>query len=182
MNCDQAKPYLYDRVLEGVRDKDAEAHIAACETCKAELADLELTRKLMRQGLPEEEPARRIAFVADKPSANPLRFWQWSFAGAAAFAMLFAVLAFRHSAAVAPASGASFTKAEVEAIVNQAVAASEQRQRAEIAGVIQNAAERMSDQLHYLESTQSQVYKQSEQNRADLRQVAALVGREGIRQ
>ena len=48
--------------------------------------------------------------------------------------------------------------------------------RAEMAGVIQTAAERMSDQLHYLESSQSQVYKQEEQNHAELRQVTALMG------
>src|SRR5437773_2084917 len=107
MNCDEAKPYLYDRVLEGVRDKDAEAHLASCETCKA----------------------------------------------------------------------------EVETIVNQAVAASEQRQRAEIAGVIQNASERMSEQLHYLESAQSQSYKQAELNHAEIRQFNRLLGSgAGVRQ
>src|ERR1022692_4826378 len=100
MNCEQAKPYLYDRALdEGARDADAEAHLATCAECRAELTDLELTRKLMRQGLPEEEPPRRIAFVADAPARNPLRFWQWSFAGAAVVAMLFAVLAIRRPAA-----------------------------------------------------------------------------------
>ena len=187
MKCDEAKPYLYDRVLEGVRNEDAEKHLASCESCRGELADLELTKKLMRQGLPEEEPGRRIAFVTDAPVAarNPLRFWQWSFAGAAAFAILFAVLAIRNNAPVATPAvhQASFTRVEVETLVNQAVAASEQRQRAEMAGVIQTAAERMSEQLHYLESTQTQVYKQSEQNRADLRQVTALMGgREGVRQ
>jgi hypothetical protein len=194
MNCEQAKPYLYDRALNEItRDPEAEAHVAACQVCRAELADLELTRKLMRQGLPEEEPRRRIAFVADPPAPahNPLRFWQWSFAGAAAVAMLFAVLAIRRPSPTAPIASptatsapiATFTRADVDAIVAQAVAASEQRQRAETAQVIQAAAQDMSEQLHYLHSTQSQVYKQSEQNRSDLRQVAVLLsGREGVRQ
>jgi len=188
MNCEQAKPYLYDRALnEDTRDPEAEAHLATCAGCRAELADLELTRKLMRQGLPEEEPPRRIAFVADAPVAarHPLRFWQWSFAGAAMVAMLFAVLAIRRPSppAVASVPTATFTRADVDAIVAQAVAASEQRQRAETAAVIQAAAQNMSEQLHYLQSTQTQVYKQSEQNRSDLRQVAALIGgREGVRQ
>jgi hypothetical protein len=52
--------------------------------------------------------------------------------------------------------------------------------------VIQGAAQRMAEQFHYLESTQSQVYRQTEQNRADLREVSALIGgpagREGVRQ
>ena len=192
MNCEEAKPYLYDRVLEGTRHTEAEAHLANCAECRAELADLELTRKLVRQGLPNEEPPRRIAFVADAvdkvPAHNPLRFWQWSFAGAAAVAMLFAVLAIRRPAApaasLAPApSAATFTRADVDAIVTQAVAASEERQRAGTAAVIQAAAQRMSEQLHYLQSTQTQVYRQSEQNRSDLRQVTALIGaREGVRQ
>jgi predicted anti-sigma-YlaC factor YlaD len=189
MNCEQVKSFLYDRALEGAANpgapnQDLDAHLATCQACQTELADLELTHKLMRQGLPEEEPARRIVFTAEasRYTANPLRFWQWSFAGAATFAMLFAVLAFRRPAVVAAPSpaatpvAATFTRTDVEKIVNQAVAASEERQKMEMANVIHSAAERMSDQLHYLQSSQTQVYKQTEQNRADLRQVTALMG------
>src|SRR6266404_7250583 len=167
MNCEQVKSFLYDRALEGAPNQDLDAHLATCQACQSELADLELTHKLMRQGLPEEEPARRIVFAADSPRYNPLRFWQWSFGGAAAFAMLFAVLAVRRPAVVASPSPAvatvgapTFTRAEVEQMVNQAVAASEERQKMEMANVIHSAAERMSDQLHYLQSSQTQVYKQ----------------------
>ena len=190
MNCEQAKPFLYDRALDEATSPELDQHLASCADCRAELADLELTRKLMLQGLPEEEPARRIAFVADKPAVayNPLRFWQWSFAGAAALALLFAVLAVRRPAPAASAD--TFTRAEVEAMiaksvtqaVNAAVNASEQRQQAQTAAVIQGAASRMAEQFHYLESTQTQVYRQTEQNRAELRQVDAIIGREGVRQ
>ena len=199
MNCEQAKPLLYDRALGEGASAELEQHLSSCADCRAELADLELTRKLMLQGLPEEEPARRIAFVADKPapssarafdsaavSYNPLRFWQWSFAGAAALALLFAVLVVRRPAPAASAD--MFTRAEVEALISksvaQAVNASEQRQQAQTAAVIQGAASRMAEQFHYLESTQTQVYRQTEQNRADLRQVDAIIGgaREGVRQ
>jgi hypothetical protein len=187
MNCEQAKPFLYDRALGESASTELDRHLAGCADCRAELADLELTRKLMLQGLPEEEPARRIAFVADKPAAsyNPLRFWQWSFAGAATLALLFAVLAVRRPAPIA--AGDTFTRAEVEALiaksVSQAVNASEQRQQAETAQVIQSAAQRMAEQFHYLESTQTQVYRATEQNRADLRQVNAIIGRgQGVRQ
>lgn len=226
MNCEQIKPYLCGRALgralgEDARDQDAEAHLAEahlanCADCRAELADLELTQKLMRQGLPEEEPPRRIAFVADSvaradtnaaPKWNPLRLWQWSFAGAMAVAMLFAGLVIgRPAGVVGPAGGlaaanvaepagasrtspvaapaaAGFSRAQVDSMIAQAVAASEQRQRAETAAVIQAAAVRMSEQLHYLQSTQTEVYKQSEQNRSDLRNVAALInGRQGVQQ
>jgi hypothetical protein len=184
MNCEQAKPLLYDRALGEGASVELDQHLGSCADCRAELADLELTRKLMLQGLPEEEPARRIAFVADKLAAayNPLRFWQWSFAGAAALALLFAVLAVRRP--TQPAD--TFTRAEVAAMieksVTQAVSASEQRQQAQTAAVIQSAGQRMAEQYHYLESTQTQVYRQTEQNRADLRQVDAIIGREGVRQ
>jgi hypothetical protein len=192
MNCEQAKSFLYDRVLEGAINPELDAHLSTCQACQSELADLALTHQLMRQGLPEEEPARRIVFaaeVAPRYNVNPLRFWQWSFAGAAAFALLFAALfvadVMRRPAVIAPATApapvataatSTFTRAEVEQIVNQAVAASEERQKMEMANVIHSAAERMSDQLHYLQSSQTQVYKQTEQNRADIRQVTALVG------
>jgi hypothetical protein len=196
MNCEQAKPLVYDRVLEGGANAELDRHLVSCADCRAELADLELTHKLMRQGLPEEEPPRRIAFVAEKPatpSYNPLRFWQWSFAGAAALALVFAVLAVWRPAGAPARSADTFTRAEVEALVKdavtksvaQAVSASEQRQQAQTTAVIQSAAQRMAEQFHYLESTQTQVYRETEQNRADLRQVAALVGgasREGVRQ
>src|SRR5947207_14925556 len=101
MNCQDAKPMLFDRLLEGGKNRDLDAHLSSCLACREELASLELTHKLMRQGLPEEEPPRRIAFVTDAPARNPLRFWQWSFAGAAAIAMMFAVLAIRRPAPVA---------------------------------------------------------------------------------
>ena|SRR5579871_2200714 len=185
MNCIEAKPFLYDYALEGTRTADLDAHLAACDSCRAELADLQLTHKLMRQGLPEEEPPRRISFVADAAPRHALRFWQWSFVGATAVAFLFAVMLIRRPAITS--SGPLLTRAEVDAMVAQkvaeAVSASEERQKAETAAVIQNAAERMGEQLHYLQSTQSQVYRQTEQNRSAIHDVALLVGgREGVRQ
>jgi hypothetical protein len=184
MNCEQAKPFLYDRALGERSSAELDQHLTGCADCRGELADLELTRKLMLQALPEEEPARRIAFVADKPAAafNPLRFWQWSFAGAAVLALLFAVLAVRRPAPAAD----TYTRAQVEALVAKSVAeavnVSEQRQQQQTAAVIHSAAERMAEQFHYLESNQTQVYRQTEQNRAELSQVSAIIGREGVRQ
>ena len=78
MNCNEAKPLLYDRALEGTPNKDLDHHLETCTACRADLTDLELTRKLMRQGLPEEEPPRRIAFVngcATSPTAH-LLIWR----------------------------------------------------------------------------------------------------------
>lgn len=183
MNCTDVKHLLFDATLGEVTDRTAvEQHLASCPGCRAELADLELTRKLLVQGLPEEEPARRIAFVTEAPKI-PLRFWQWSFAGAAAVAVLLAVLVVERPPQAGPAAptAASFTRADVQRIVDAAVKESEQRQRAQTAAIIQSAAARMSEQVHYLQSTQSIVYRQAEQNRSDLQQVSALIGQGGER-
>jgi anti-sigma factor RsiW len=170
MNCETYRKSLFEEAL-GEGSAELREHIKACPECRAELERLKLTRKLMVQGLPEEEPPRRIAFVAEKPQRNPLRFWQWSFAGAAAFAVFFAALALR------PQPAGTFTRAEVEQIVNARVQESEQRQRAELRGLLQNASQRMAEQLYTLEQTQSLTYKAAEQSRAEVQQVAALLGR-----
>jgi hypothetical protein len=171
--CEKFRQEIYDCALgEHELTTGAREHMAECPSCREELARLGLTQKLVRQGLPEEEPPRRIAFVAE-PRPNPLRFWQGSFAGATAFALLFAVLAWKRPA---PIGGAEFTRDEVAQIVREAVAASEQRQRATMEQVIQAAGERMREQLYQIQSMQSDVYRQTEQNRADLRHMAALVG------
>src|SRR5258706_10995541 len=94
MNCEAYRNSLFDEAL-GEGTAELREHLKSCAECRAELDRLKLTRKLLVQGLPEEEPPRRIVFTADKRVPNPLRFWQWSFAGAAAFALFFAVLAGR---------------------------------------------------------------------------------------
>lgn len=176
MNCEETKHLLYNAALGEETGSDLEQHLSSCAACREELAALQTTRRLLVHGLPEEEPPRRLAFVADVP-ARPslLRFWQWSFAGAMAMAMLFAVLAIRRPAPATTTAG--FTRAEVEQIVNAAVRQSEERQREETAKVIESAAKHMGEQLQYFERTQSIVYKQAEQNQADLQYVASVIGR-----
>ncbi len=170
MNCEAYRKSLFEEAL-GEGTAELRDHLKGCAECRAELDRLKLTRKLMVQGLPEEEPPRRIVFTADRPARNPLRFWQWSFAGAAAFAVFFAVLAMR------PQPVGTFTQAQVEQIVNTAVRDSEQRQRAELQGLLQNASQRMSEQIYTLERTQTLTYKAAEQSRSEIQQVAALMGR-----
>ena len=174
MSCEAYRNSLFDEAL-GEGTAELREHLKGCAECRAEFDRLKLTRKLMVQGLPEEEPPRRIVFTADKRAPNPLRFWQWGFAGAAAFAVIFAVLAMRKPAPVVPA--ATFTRAEVEQIVATAVRDSEQRQRAELQGLLQNASQRMSEQIYSLERTQTLTYKAAEQSRSEIQQVAALMGR-----
>jgi len=183
MSCDTYRKSLFEEAL-GEGSAELRAHLTDCAECRAELDRLKLTRKLMVQGLPEEEPPRRIVFTGERTAApNPLRFWQWSFAGAAAFAVFFAVLAVRKPASggVIPGSArvieAGFTRAEVDQIVAAAVRDSEQRQRAELQGLLQNASQRMSEQIYSLERTQTLTYKAAEQSRSEVQQVAALMGR-----
>src|SRR5207247_11227189 len=47
MNCQDAKPLLFDRLLEGGKNRDLDAHLSSCSACREELASLELTHKLM---------------------------------------------------------------------------------------------------------------------------------------
>jgi anti-sigma factor RsiW len=174
MNCEETKHHLYNAALGEETGPDFEQHLASCAACREELAALQMTRSLLVRGLPEEEPPRRLAFATDAPARpNPLRFWQWSFAGALALAMLFAALAVRRPVAVP----ASFTRVEVEQIVNAAVRQSEERQRAETAAVIQAAGKHLGEQLQYFEHTQNVVYRQAEQNRSDVRYLASVLGR-----
>lgn len=183
MDCNEIKNLLYDDAL-GEGTAAVKKHVQGCPACRAELDRLQMTRKLMLQGLPEEEPPRRIAFLAERPApTNPLRFWQWSFAGAAAFALFFAVMALRQPVtqiagpATTASPQASFSKAEVEQMVNAAVRDSEQRQRAETQQLLQTAGQRMAEQVYALQSTQSLTYRAAEQSRAEVQQVTALIGR-----
>lgn len=67
MTCGEAKQILMDLALQEAGPearKRVQAHLEECDTCRGQLADLNLTRKLLVQGLPEEEVPRRIAFIA----------------------------------------------------------------------------------------------------------------------
>ena len=182
MSCDTYRKSLFEEAL-GEGSAELRAHLKDCAECRAELDRLKLTRKLMVQGLPEEEPPRRIVFTGEftgerTAAPNPLRFWQWSFAGAAAFAVFFAVLVVRKPTPTVPITPtATFTRAEVEQMVSAAVRDSEQRQRAELQGLLQNASQRMSEQIYSLERTQTLTYKAAEQSRSEVQQVAALMSR-----
>lgn len=190
MSCEETKHLLYDAALGEETDRAALGrHLASCAACRAEFADLELTRKLLLQGLPEEEPARRIAFA---PAAPERRGWElggggwWAFAGAVAMALLLTVLPVRKPVvppAAPQATGVgsevpAFTRAEVEKIAAAAVEESERRHRSETAAMVNAAVTRLSDQMRYFERTQTLVYKQAEQNRSELETMAGLIGRD----
>jgi hypothetical protein len=107
MTCGEATQVLMDMVLDeaGAAERErVEAHLARCEACRAEMENLKLTRKLLVQGLPQEEVPRRIAFVAPSEGARPGGFgWLWSrtftvpLGAAAAIVLVAAGLALAHA-------------------------------------------------------------------------------------
>ena len=103
MTCGQAKQMLMDLALAEagpVERKQVQEHLQVCDACRAQLTDLDLARKLLVQGLPQEEVPRRIAFVAANQEAGLFGrsgFWRRAFAVpvgvAAAVALLVGALA-----------------------------------------------------------------------------------------
>jgi anti-sigma factor RsiW len=144
MSCSpfDLKDYFFGELPEPDR-KHTESHLAACASCRDELAALDLTRAALLS-VPDEEPPRRIAFVSDKVFEP--RWWQriWTsgpqlgFSAAALLAAAIVVHGFTMRP-VAPALTAAAVpdqviEAEVAkrvgAEVARVLAASEQRQLA----------------------------------------------------
>ena len=103
MTCGQAKQMLMDLALAEagpVERKQVQEHLQVCDACRDQLTDLDLARKLLVQGLPQEEVPRRIAFVGASQEAGLFGrsgFWRRAFAVpvgvAAAVALLVGALA-----------------------------------------------------------------------------------------
>jgi anti-sigma factor RsiW len=130
-----------------------ENHVAACPTCREEMAQLKLTQAALLS-LPDEEIPQRIAFVSDKVFEP--KWWQtiWrsgpllGFASALLLSSAIFVHAFTRPvpAAVAPAAVAQIdttrVNQQIEAAVTKAVAAVEKRQDARTAQVLAAAEQR----------------------------------------
>ena len=103
MTCGQVKQMLIDLALAEAgpaERKRVQDHLQECKACRGRLADLDLTRKLLLEGLPQEEVPRRIAFVAANEGAGLFGrsgLWRRAFAApvgvAAAVALLVGALA-----------------------------------------------------------------------------------------
>ncbi len=162
MICGQLKELLMQVALDDASAEErarVEAHMASCGACRQVFAEWKLTRKLVAQGLPQEEPPQRIRFAPARPApAFGAWLWQRAFAipvgAAAAIAILIAALAlsgarvtvtqgrwevaFGRPAAASPAgrgampaSAQLFTREQVAELVSEAVRQSEQRQHAD---------------------------------------------------
>jgi anti-sigma factor RsiW len=115
----------------------AEAHAAACSSCREELAGLRLTLDAMST-LREEEIPKRIAFVSDKVFEP--RWYQMflrpSFAAACVLAAAILVHAFAR-----PSVDQQALQTQIETAVNRAVADTEDRRARQLQEVLANYEE-----------------------------------------
>ena len=138
--------------LKEAERASTESHVRACGRCREELQGLQSTRETLLV-LREEEIPQRVAFVSDRvyePSAWK-RYWAafWSsgprlgFASAALLSVALLVHAYRPvtPATAAPAVDAAALRAdvarEVQAAVTRAVAAADDRHKAETTLLVQ---------------------------------------------
>lgn len=188
MNCTEAKQILMDVALDEAgadEQKRLEAHLVHCADCRAQMHDLVMTHKLVAQGLPLEESPQRIAFVA--PAAATAWTWRELFrpafvASVTAFAtaLLVAGMLTRPVAVPTPVSvTATFTRDQVAQMITAAVRESEERQRVQTAELLKAASQRLergqyarltsiAEQIHYLDLSQKDFYRQQEGTRAAL--------------
>lgn len=164
MLCGQLKELLMEAALDeaGVEErKRVEAHLAACEACRKAFVELRLTRKLLLQALPQEEPPQRLRFVSERGGAWGWRGWIWQRAFAvpvgiaAAIALLAGVFALTGARAevsrgqwqaafgaprvASQPAAQALDREQVARIVAAAVRQSEQRRRADTAASVEAA-------------------------------------------
>ncbi len=125
MSCEQYdwKAYALGEMTLAER-REAEAHGAACERCRNELAHVRLTVDTL-SALREEEPPRRIAFVSDKVFEP--RWWQMFLRPSFAAALVVAAAILMHGYLVRPAATDAEIQARVDQAVSKAVAGVEER-------------------------------------------------------
>ena len=116
MNCEKYDWNAYGLgELAANERRDAEAHAAACESCRGELAHVRLTIDAL-SALREEEVPRRIAFVSDKVFEP--RWWETFLRPTFAAACVIAAAIVMHGYMMRPAP---VDAAAIQAQVNQAV-------------------------------------------------------------
>jgi anti-sigma factor RsiW len=116
MNCEKYDWNAYGLgELAANERRDAEAHAAACESCRGELAHVRLTIDAL-SALREEEVPRRIAFVSDKVFEP--RWWDVFLKPSFAAALVLAAAIVMHGYMTRPPA---MDQAAVQAQVNQAV-------------------------------------------------------------
>lgn len=140
----------YLQELADPQQRQVESHLKDCPACRQELDQLRLTQAALFS-LRDEEIPQRIAFVSDpvfEPSA-PRRWWAafWGsparlgFSGAAMLSAALLVSTVTHTS-----SSSGISRAEVDRRIQQAVAASEQRQTAKTTQLVHDIAKQADDE------------------------------------
>lgn len=135
MSCQEYdwKAYAFGELTAADR-READAHRAACLGCQAELDHVRLTIGALG-AMHEEEVPRRIAFVSDKVFEP--KWWHMFLRPSFTAALLIAAAIVAHGFIARPA----VNDAEIQDRINQAVAASEQRN----ADAVKNVDTRLTD-------------------------------------
>lgn len=169
--CLELKELLMQVALDEASAEErsrVEKHLAGCQACHQVFAEWKLTRKLVAEGLPQEDPPQRIRFVDSRRSVGGFGGWVWQRAFtipvgiAAGIALIVCALALSGARASLGAGGwqvalgrpsaggvtsgsaavpaaQDLTRAQVAELVAAAVRESEQHQRAETARFVETA-------------------------------------------
>lgn len=189
MTCPD-KQRLMDWVLEELSPGEGEElrrHVAQCSDCAQSLAGLQDVRQALMKQLVDREMPAHLVFVPEEPRAfNPgflTSLWRTAaLAGVAAVVFLAIVLGgytrWGHPPSPVPgAERASMTRAEIETFVRDAVRFRLAQQRQELETTNERLAADLrkeqgralgpvAAQLQYLQSAQSVVWKQAQEQNA----------------
>ena len=213
MNCDQARTSLLDYLVEEVTAAERleiRQHVDGCESCAGEMTRLKQTMTLLvRAEVPEEIP-QRIRLVAE-----PVSFWAlfWrngarlAFAGAGLACLAIGLLALSRASITynqeswelafggrpiaAPVQTVSVPagpdRAEVARLIAEAVTASEAKQQASSAKLMEAVSQQgeqqraqdlreLSEGVRYLQAAQTMMWKDQVQNNEVMGVLARQVG------
>jgi anti-sigma factor RsiW len=196
MACREWGSELTDWALDELppaKVREIEQHIGQCQECARSAQRLLGVRQALKSSLIDREIPAHLVFVGEQPQGRLAGFWaallRTAALSAAAAAIFLSVVAagFRHgpswllpsTARVEPA----LTRAELQALVAQEVAAQASLQSKEtqaaaqdlVAGLREEETEnwaRIARQLQYLESAQDTEWKETQQQNEIIRLVA----------
>ena len=217
MNCEQAKTSLLDYLMEEVTAAERleiRQHVDGCAACAGEMARLKQTMTLLvRAEVPEEIP-QRIRLVAE-PVGLWTQFWRsgarLAFAGAGLACLAVGLLAVSRASITydqgswqiafgsasrttsgvpafeTAATVGTLDRAEVARLISEAVAASEARQQASSANLVQATAQQaeqqrtrdlqeLSGSFRYIQAAQTMMWKDQVQNQEVMGALARQVG------
>lgn len=187
MGCPEREAKLTDWVMEELSPPEArelEQHVAHCAECRRSLDRLRRVRQALNSNLTDREMSAHLVFVGEgrrRLSAGFLAsLWRTAALAAVAAAVFLAVFwggsfHLRQRLVVTPAvQKTALSQSEIRAFVAQAMEEASARQRKEIEAAGEKVAlslrqEQMADlarlaqRLRYLESAQSAVWKQTQQ-------------------